>query len=115
MSEIFGGSLLAHAAGDGPVPVGACCILGFDGLLGCFGVETLFPLLVVLLIACIGVSVPGERYVLLACEYILYLLDVDIAGRGAVSKSDSCCNACCLAGTYALRDQVDVVDRYPVC
>ena len=50
MSEVLGGALLAHAAGDRPVTVGACGVRVLDGLLGALGVQALFPLLVALLI-----------------------------------------------------------------
>jgi len=114
MSEVLGGALLAHAAGDGPVAVGACSVCVCDSLLGVLGVEALLPLLVAFLVACVCVAVSRKRNVLLAGEDVLYLADVYIPCCGAVCYSNCCCNTCCLACANALRDQVYIVYGYLV-
>ena len=105
---------VACAAGKCPVAVSTGGILGRNGSLGGFGVETVFVGLQIFGVASVGVGVPGQGNVLLGGQYVLDLGDVQRVGAAAVHDGYRGCYTGGLAGTHALGDQIHIVDGHPV-
>ncbi len=105
---------VACTVGECPVAVSTGGILGLDGFLGGFGVETVFVGLHIVGVAAVSVGIPGQRNVLLAGQYVLYFGDIQRMGAAAVHDGYRGSHTGGLAGTYALGDQIHIVYGHPV-
>ena len=82
----------------------------FTGIFGKLGIKTVFMINNILHVGRIRIWVAGQRDILIACQNILNLLDVDLMRSGSICNGNGSSYTCGLTGADTLRNQIDIVD-----